>query len=324
MKLFVHEHGSPAPEFSIVLPVKDERENIAGLHAEIKSALAGRRLEIIYVDDGSTDGSLAELEKVQAADPAVIIVQLQKNYGKSSAYMAGFKVARGDLIATMDADLQDKPEDLLLLAAKLEQGFDLVIGWKHAGKSSFLTHLLSRFFNPCIRFLTGLKIHDMNCPLRVMRNLVADKLVLYGGLYRYIPLLAAQEGFAVGEVKVANRSRQHGHTKYTSSKYIKGFFDFLSVYFLTRFSEKPLHLFGSVGLVAFLCGFAIDLVLTLRFVLTGRSPQDDLPSLLLGILLIMLGFQLLSIGLLGDMMLRNENKRGQEDLYIIKKILKRE
>ena len=311
------ENSSSAPSLSLVIPIKDERDNIRPLYEEIVIALQGYDFELIYVDDGSTDGSFHELAGLHREDPRVQVVKLQTNYGKSAAYSAGFQAARGSVIATMDGDMQDVPSDLPLLLSKLDEGRDLVVGWKQIGKSSRSTHVLSVLFNSMIRVLTGMALHDLNCPMRAMRKTVAKKIRLYGSLHRYIPLMAASQGFRLAEVKVSNRDRPYGTTKYSAGKYFKSFFDFITVYFLTRFEERPLHLFGLFGRIAFLIGFLLNLFLAVRFFISGIKPQEDLPTLLLGILLILVGAQLLSIGLLGEMIIRGNVIAGRDSFYTI-------
>ena len=265
---------SSSPDLSIVIPIKNERENIPLLYEEIKAALGDHSYEIVYVDDGSTDGSFLILSDLHRADPRVQVVKFQANYGKSAAYSAGFQRARGKIVATMDGDLQDDPSDILLLLRKLEEGYDMVVGWKKTGKSSGATFMLSVFFNAAIRLIAGATLHDMNCPLRVMRRDVAKKLLIYGDLHRYIPLFVAGQGYRTAEIEVTNRARRYGVSKYSAEKYVKSVFDFMTAFFLTRFAQKPLHLFGPLGMLAFGVGFLIDLWLTLSFVFAGVSPQE--------------------------------------------------
>jgi glycosyltransferase involved in cell wall biosynthesis len=313
--------GAGTPSFSLIVPIKDEADNIRPLYDEIASALDGRDFELIYVDDGSADDSFLKLSELHKADRRVHVVKLRANYGKSAAYSAGFHAARGRVIATMDGDMQDVPADLVPLIAKLDEGYDLVVGWKWGGKSSRGTHLLSILFNKIIRLMTGAAVHDMNCPMRVMRRSVAGKMHLYGNLHRYIPLIAASQGFRVGEVVIANRERAYGRTKYSAAKYVKSFFDFITVYFHTHYAERPLHLFGLIGVVALLIGFIFDLWLSARFFFEGISPQEDLPTLLFGILLILIGMQMLSIGLLGEMLLRSNVMARRDSFYDIESVL---
>ena len=316
------ENSSSAPYLSLVIPIKDERENIRPLYEEIVSALQGYDFELIYVDDGSTDGSFLELADLHRDDQRVQVIKLQTSYGKSAAYSAGFQAARGAVIATMDGDMQDVPSDLPLLLSKLDEGCDLVIGWKQRGKSSPGTHLLSIVFNGMIRFLTRVRLHDLNCPVRVMRRSVTERMHLYGSLHRYIPLMVARQGFRIAEVRVSNRDRPYGKTKYSTGKYLKSFFDFITIYFHMHFAESPLHLFGLLAIIALLIGFLFNLWLSVRFVFFGISPQEDLPTLLLGILLILVGAQLLSIGLLGEMILRSNVIAGKDTFYNIDLVLK--
>ena len=313
--------GAGEPLFSLVIPIKDERDNIRPLYSEITAALAGLDYELVYVDDGSKDSSYEELAQLYREDGRVQAVRLKANYGKSAAYAAGFRTARGGIIATMDGDMQDLPSDLKLLLARLDEGYDLVVGWKQRGKSSRGTHLLSIVFNGMIRFLTRVRLHDLNCPMRVMRRSVTEKMHLYGSLHRYIPLMAAHQGFRVAEVKVSNRERPYGKTKYGAEKYVRSFFDFITIVFHTRFAERPLHLFGLWGMLALAIGIFVNLWLSWRFFIHGISPQEDLPTLLFGVLLVMVGAQLLSIGLLGEMILRSNFIAGRDSFYTIESVL---
>jgi len=321
LKPLCDDHSHPA--LSIILPAKNEQDNIRPLYNEIVASLHDEQFEIIYVDDGSTDGTYTEMTALFHEDPRVTVLRLRKNYGKSASYMAGFGVARGDVVATMDSDMQDMPADLLTLREKLREGYDLAVGWKHSGKSSPVTFVLSKLFNGFIRMVIGVRLHDMNCPLRVMRREVAKSLSLYGGMFRYLPYIVVKEGFRVTEAPVTNRERRYGTTKYGGLKYIRSFFDFATVYFLLRFSEKPLHLFGGLGALSFCVGFTVDAILALRWAVLGVSVKTDLPMLLFGVLLILLGVQLACIGLLGELTLKTSLRTDKTILFSVKEKLTR-
>ena len=306
---------------SIIIPVKNEEENIVPLYDEICKVLKDINFEIIYIDDGSTDNSLEILQKIYLKDKRVKIVNFKTNYGKSASYTAGFDEASYDLIATMDGDFQDDPKDLLMLYQKInEQSADIIVGRKITGKSSFITFILSNIFNFFIRLVSGLKIHDLNCPMRIMRSEVAMKLNLYAGLFRYIPIIAKSKGFSVSEYPIGNRERLYGKSNYSGKKYFKSFFDFITIYFLTKYSERPLHVFGTLGMISFFIGFCFDFFLTIGFVFLDFSIKNNLGILLFGILLIILGVQLVSTGLLGEMINHDKIINSSNSRYIIKQL----
>jgi glycosyltransferase involved in cell wall biosynthesis len=298
----------PEPEYpvelSIVIPVWNERENIAPLVLEIQASSLKVPFEVIFVDDGSHDGTFTKIAACHREDPRIKGVLLKQHAGKSAAYLAGFRQARGRLVATMDGDLQDDPKDLVPLLNKLEEGSDLVIGWKQTGKSSRSTFALSRILNGLLRRMTGLPLHDMNCPLRVMKASVAKKLDLRADLHRYIPLLAKSMGASVAEVPVGNRERLHGVSKYTGSKYWNSAISYMGLRLYLRFGERPMFLFGSLGLLCFLLGAAVIAKVVIGFVAFSTDIDDDLPTLVLGVLLTLVGTQFLGLGLLGEILVR--------------------
>lgn len=322
MKLKNHNEKSFPKLLSLIIPLKNEKENIKVLYDEICKSLKDYNFELIYIDDGSNDGTFEELKNLYEKDKRVKVVSFKINYGKASAYTAGFIEAKGDLIATLDGDLQDDPADLPMLISKLKnEEYDLIIGRKKTGKSSFITLLLSKLFNFLIRVISGLKVHDMNCPMRVMRTEVALKLNIYGGLFRYIPLIAMHQGYSVSEIEIKNRERIYGKSNFTGKKYIKSFFDFITAFFLTKYSDRPLHVFGSIGIFSFAIGFLIDFYLTIGFIFFEFSIKNNVGSLLFGILLIILGVQLISTGLIGEMLNHNKILDPNNLRYIIKKYL---
>jgi glycosyltransferase involved in cell wall biosynthesis len=288
---------------SVVVPVLDEAPNIAPLCAEIGS-LDGRDFEVIFVDDGSTDGTWDAICDAHRRDPRFRAVRLRNNAGKSAAYAAGFKAARGDVIATLDGDLQDDPRDLVPLVDQVLAGTDLVVGWKRAGKSTPLKFAFSRIGNLMLRFVTPLRIHDMNCPVRAMRREVADALDLRADHHRYIPLLAHTQGFSVAELPVENRPRQHGQSKYGGAKYVKSATALIGVGLHLRFGERPMLLFGGLGIATFLIGVTICAVVAICWAFFGSDIDDDIPTLILGSVFILTGFQFLGLGLLGEIVVR--------------------
>jgi glycosyltransferase involved in cell wall biosynthesis len=270
-------------------------------------------VEIIFVDDGSTDRSFEVLRQLREKDANIRVYQFRKNYGKSAALAVGFKKARGKFIVTIDADLQDDPKEIPNLLNKLREGYDLVSGWKKARKDSLVKRLSSRLFNRVTCWVTSLKIHDINCGLKVYRREVTDTVNVYGQLHRFLPVLAQWEGFKVGEVVVQHRPRKYGKTKFGFSRFAAGFFDLITVLFITRYTKRPLHLFGLAGLVSFLAGTIISLYLTYERLFSGKFLSNR-PLLFLGVLLIIVGVQFVSIGLLGEMI--TAGRKSQVDYSI--------
>ena len=291
---------------SVVIPLFNEAESLEELHSEIVTACDGNRIpfEAVYVDDGSTDNSFQVLEKLHRADPRVRAVQFRKNCGKSEALAAGFRIAQGDVIVTMDADLQDDPAEIPGLLAKLNEGYDMVSGWKRKRRDPLSKRLPSKFFNGTTALLTGLRLHDFNCGLKAYRREVAKTVQVYGELHRYIPALAKWHGFRVSEVAVNHRPRKFGKTKYGASRYLYGMLDLITVMFIGKFTRRPLHLFGSIGLLFSLGGGAITLYLILLRI-THKIFLSNRPLLFIGIVFLILGIQFVSIGLLGEMITRS-------------------
>ena len=291
-------------KISVVIPVHNEQENIAPLAEELAAVLKGLAVpaEIIFVDDGSTDETAAA---VRACD-GVSLVRLRARRGKSAGYRAGFAAATGDVIVTMDGDLQDDPHDLPRLLAALGDGADLVNGAK-TGEHDAGKPLASRLFNWAVRLTSGLRLRDLNCPFKAYRAGLAKSLELHGELFRFIPLLAHLRGFRVAEVPVANRPRRFGRSKFGPGKLLHGLFDLATVLFLYQYNFRPLHLFGSTGLILGTTGFAINLGLSLRYLANGTI-GDHKPLLMAGILLIIVGVQLVSTGLLGELIARGQVK----------------
>lgn len=309
---------------SIIVPIFNERLNIEPLYKEVIEALSAYDFEIIFVDDGSSDKSFEIYEKITQQDARVTALRFSTNFGKAAAYTAGFQAANGDIVITMDGDLQDDPTDIPLLLEEMASGYDCVVGWKKTGKSSFTKFLLSKLFNAPIRLLSPLKLKDMNCPLKAMRAEVAKSLQIYGSLHRYIPLLTGLKPSQVSQVAVKNRQRLHGSTKYGFNKYAHGFFDFITVYLIQRFTLRPMHLFGGLGAVSFLIGFLIDGWLTFQYLFLDIVIDGSTPTLLLGLLLIILGALFTSIGLLGEIQLKNTFALNRELQYSIKRVFKKD
>lgn len=288
-------------DISVVIPLLDEARSLQELYERVTLTLSSleRSFELLFVDDGSVDGSFAVLERLHQQDQRVKVIQFRKNFGKAAALSAAFKEVKGDLVVTMDADLQDVPEEIPRLLATLEEGYDLVSGWKTKRRDPLSRRLASRIFNLVVAVLTGIRLHDFNSGFKCYRREVTRELKLYGELHRYIPVLACWRGFCVAEVEVQHQARRYGRSKYSGARIFRGFFDLLTVMTLTRYSQRPLHLFGLLGLSLITIGLAIDLYLTGMW-FYGRW-LGNRPLLLLGVLLLIIGIQLVFFGLLAEL-----------------------
>jgi glycosyltransferase involved in cell wall biosynthesis len=297
---------------SVVVPLYNEERSLEALYDEISLALEPRDQpwEVVFVDDGSTDGSLSTLTQLHDEKQNVVVVHLRRNFGKAAALQAGFLEARGDIVVTIDADLQDDPAEIPQLLAKLEEGFDLVSGWKTRRNDPFTRRLLSRIFNWATAVVSGVRLHDVNCGLKAYRAEVLRGLRLYGELHRFIPTLASYRGFRVAEIPVNHRPRQHGRSRYGLNRYLRGFFDLLSVTFMGRYRHRPLHLFGGVGLFMGFMGFVILLYLTV--IKIGGAGIGHRPLLTLGVLLVVVGIQFISLGLLSELITSQHEERMDE------------
>lgn len=307
-------------KISIVIPAYNEEDSLKPLFIELKKVFNEMKdfeFEVIIVDDGSTDNSLKILNEIKREDSRFKFISFQKNYGKSAALSVGFKYATGDLIVTMDADLQDDPHEIPNLINKIDEGFDLVSGWKKVRFDPFIKKYTSRIFNFVTALLTGIKIHDFNCGLKIYRKEVAHSIKVYGEMHRYLPVLAHWNGFRVGEIVVKHHPRRYGKTKFGASRFLKGFLDLITILFTTRYLRRPLHFFGTLGFLLFLIGFAIDLYLAIEWAFYGKYLTNR-PILWLGILLILLGVQTIAIGLIGEMIAHHAQR--VEDYHI--KVLK--
>jgi glycosyltransferase involved in cell wall biosynthesis len=295
---------------SVVVPVHNEEETLGRLYEELGAALdpLQRPWEVVFVDDGSTDGSFAALTRLHSASPNAKVVRLRRNFGKSAALAAGFGHAGGDIVVTIDADLQDDASEIPRLLAKLDEGFDLVSGWKTRRRDPISRRLLSRLFNSVASRVSGVRLHDMNCGLKAYRAEVVQGLRIYGELHRFIPILAHYRGYRIAELPVHHRPRQHGRSRYGIERYLRGFLDLLTVSFIGRYRQRPLHLFGGLGLVLSLAGVGTLLYLTvvkaLGHAIGGR------PLLLLGVLLVVVGLQFFSLGLISEMILSQHEERA--------------
>ena len=294
---------------SVVIPVRNEQDSVGPVLGEIAAVLEPleRPWEVVFVDDGSTDGTFAALTRLHAAHGNVRIIRLRRNFGKAAALQAGFAQAGGDVVVTMDGDGQDDPAEIPRLLAKLEEGFDLVSGWKVHRRDPVSRRLPSKLFNGVTGRVSGLRLHDVNCGLKAYRAEVVRGLRLYGELHRYIPVLAHYEGYRVTELAVNHRPREHGRSRYGMERYLRGFLDLLTVTFMGRYRHRPLHLFGGLGLVLSLIGTAVLLYLTVVKI-TGEAIGHR-PLLTLGVLLVVVGMQFLSLGLLSELITSHHEQR---------------
>ena len=293
---------------SIVIPVYNEDESISALYSEVKNSLESfPSHEIIFINDGSFDNSLYKITTIVEQDSAVTLIDLYSNFGKADALNEGFKIATGDIIITMDADLQDDPAEISNLVSKINEGWDVVSGWKVDRQDPISKRWPSKLFNAVMRFVTKVKIHDFNCGLKAYRQKVVKAIDLYGGMHRYTPALAAQKGFSVTEIPVNHRSRKFGVTKYGGSRIFHGFYDLLTVMFLGKYLTRPLHFFGSIGLVLLSAGFAINVYLTVGWF--NGIWIGNRPIFFLGILLLIVGIQFFSMGLIGELITKTTHRK---------------
>jgi glycosyltransferase involved in cell wall biosynthesis len=290
-----------APQISIVVPFLDEEGSLEALHAKLTEVMAtiGRTYEILFVDDGSRDRSAAIADGLAERDSHVGVVHFRRNFGKAAALDAGFKRARGEIIFSMDADLQDDPAEIPHFLAKLDEGYDLVSGWKQKRRDPLGKTLPSKVFNIVVAQTSGLKLKDFNCGFKAYRAAALDGLELYGDLHRYVPVLVHFRGFRVTQIPVMHHPRTTGVSKYGVERMVRGFFDLLTILLITRYRARPLHLFGGVGLAFAAVGFGCLGYLTVLW-FQGRGIGQR-PLLLLGVLLVLVGVQLVSTGLLGEM-----------------------
>ena len=305
---------------SVVVPLLNEEHSLEALYSEIASALQSRSddFEVVFVDDGSTDGSMSVLSRLHDEMANVVVIHLRRNFGKAAALQAGFLEARGEFVVTIDADLQDDPSEIPKMLAKLDEGFDLVSGWKTRRNDPYVRRLFSRVFNWMTGTVSGVRLHDVNCGLKAYRAEVLQGMRLYGELHRFIPVLAAYRGFRIAEIPVNHRPREHGRSRYGPERYLRGFFDLLSVTFMGRYRHRPLHLFGGLGLLMGAVGFVILLYLTV-LKLWGQAIGTR-PLLTLGVLLLVVGIQFVSLGLLSELVTSQHEERMDErersDLFV--------
>ncbi len=301
---------------SVLVPLLNEEESLSKLTREISSVFENisTDYEIFFVDDGSTDNSMKTIKDLARTNNKIRYISFRKNYGKSAALNVGFRNVTGDVVITMDADLQDDPAEIPSLLQELQKGYDLVSGWKKQRHDPFIKKYSSRFFNYVTKVMSGIKIHDFNCGLKAYRKAVVKSIDIHGELHRYIPVLADWKGFKISEVVVKHHPRRYGKTKFGISRFFKGFIDLITVIFTTRYIKRPLHFFGMLGVISFLIGFVIDAYLSILWFM-DKIHLSNRPILFLGTVLIIVGVQFFSLGLIGEMLAHNSKK---EDDYGIK------
>jgi glycosyltransferase involved in cell wall biosynthesis len=305
--------------FSLIIPLLNEQDSLLELYDQISAVMTAMQesCEIIFIDDGSTDESAAVIEKLHRRDPRVKLIQFLHNFGKSAALAAGFLACRGRIIVTMDADLQDDPAEIPNLYAKIEEGYDLVSGWKKVRHDPFIKRITSKVYNYFTSVFSGIRLHDFNCGLKMYRREVVKNMHVYGDMHRYLPVIAHRSGFRVTELAVRHRPRQHGVSKFGMARFTRGAFDLMTITFLTRYRMRPLHLFGLLGLLTFGSGSLLTLYLAYER-LVRHIFLSNRPILFLGVLLIIVGMQFFSIGLLGEMI---TSQRKDTDAFLVKRCL---
>ena len=311
-------------ELSIVVPVFNEEENIEPLVGEIRGALAPlkKSYEVIAVDDGSGDRTFAVLSRLRRCDPTINVIRLKRNFGQTAALAAGLAYASGEIVVLMDGDGQNDPADIPALLGKIEEGNDMVAGWRFHRQDPFLSRRLpSMIANRLISWTTKVKLHDYGCTLKAMRREIAKSLRLYGEMHRFIPAIAYERGARIAEIRVNHRPRLRGASKYGITRTLRVILDLLTVKFLSSYSTRPAHVFGPIGIISGFAGFLIALYLTAQ-----KFAYDvdigNRPLLLLSILLIFIGFQFVTMGLLGEMLARTYHESQDRTVYVIGEVLR--
>lgn len=306
-------------DLSVVIPVYNEETNIKILIPQVKSVLdkIKKTYEIILVDDGSSDGTFKTLKKLAEQDPNLKLVRFRRNFGQTAALSAGFDLARGKVVIPMDGDLQNDPEDIPRLLEKMEEGYDVVSGWRENRKDRFLTRKLPSYLaNKLISITTRVHLHDYGCTLKAYKKEILDGIQLYGEMHRFIPALASWMGVRVAEIKVNHRPREYGNSKYGLSRTIKVLLDLINVKFLLSYSTKPLHLFGSIGLFFMVCSLFL-LIVSLSFKFTYHTLLSNNSTFLLSIIFFLVGIILICMGLLGEIMVRMYYESQHKPIYVI-------
>jgi len=310
-------------DISVVVPVFNEEDNVELLYTKIKQVLdnLGKNYEIIFIDDGSTDRTLDLLRRICQKNRKVKVVVFRRNFGQTAAISAGFDYARGEIIVTLDADLQNDPKDIPQLIEKIEEGFDVVSGWRVKRKDPFLSRKLPSYIsNWLISQFTGVRLHDYGCTLKAYRREIAKDIKLYGEMHRFIPALASWVGASICEVEVRHHSREYGKSKYAFSRINRGFLDLLTVKFLLSFASRPIQIFGKLGLISIFSGFVCGIILVIMKITYGVDMTGN-PFLYLSILFLLIGGQFISMGLLGEIISRTYHESQNKSIYFVKEIL---
>lgn len=313
-------------DLSVVIPLFNEEESIVTLFQELMDTLksTGYEFELIFIDDGSTDRSLSILEEIYKDNPEVVVISFRKNFGQTAALSAGFDHARGDIIVTLDADLQNDPKDIPKLLEKLDKGYDVVNGWRYERKDPFFSRRLpSIIANKIISTATNVKLHDYGCTLKAFRKEITKNIRLYGEMHRFIPAVASGMGVSIAEVKVNHRPRKYGKSKYGISRTIRVILDLITVKFLLNYATRPIHVFGFIGFVSGILGFLLALLLTIQRQFFD-IPLANRPLLLLAILLIFIGLQFITLGLIAELQARTYHESQNKPIYAVRKIFKKE
>ena len=309
-------------KISVVIPIYNEEENVTLLYDELTEVMKSMACsyEILFVDDGSTDSTLSILQSIQATDQRIVVVKFRRNFGQTAAMSAGFDYSSGDVIITMDGDLQNDPRDIPRFIQKIEDGFDVVTGWRHDRKDAFLNRRLpSIIANKIISWTTGVALHDYGCTLKAFRKEVIKNIHLYGEMHRFIPAIASGMGISFTEIKVNHRARQFGTSKYGISRTIRVVLDLITVKFLLSYATRPIQIFGLLGVISGTAGFLIALIMTIQRQFFD-IPLSDRPMLLLAIVLIFVGIQFVSIGLIGELQARTYHETQKKPVYYVKEV----
>ncbi len=312
------------PDLSVVVPVFNEGPNIEPLYRELTDTLAawGRPYEIIVIDDGSTDTTFAELERLHRSDAHLRVIQFRRNFGQTAAFAAGFAAARGQLIVTSDGDLQNDPQDIPRLVARIDEGFDVVCGWRKDRKDPFINRRLpSMLANRLISWATGVHLNDYGCSLKVFRAEVVKPLRLYGELHRFLPALASEQGVAIAEQPVNHRARVHGRSKYGIGRTMRVILDLMTVKFLLSYSTRPLQIFGLIGIPMGVVGASILGYLGIMRILGLTSLNERMPLVTLGMLLVFIGLQFITLGLIAELQSRTYHESQDKPVYVVRRVL---
>jgi len=306
---------NPNQRISVIIPLYNEEESLQELSDSLKSTFENLKCnyEVIFIDDGSTDKSFQKIKDINRKNNNFHCIKFRRNYGKSAALAKGFKAAKGNIIITMDADLQDDPSEIPELIKVLNSGYDLVSGWKKVRYDPFIKKHTSKIFNYFTSKLSGIRLHDFNCGLKAYKKDVVKSIRIYGEMHRYIPALAHLSGFKVTEKPVKHHARKYGVTKFGASRFVNGFLDLLTVSFTNKYMKRPLHFFGSMGILISAAGFLISLYLVILKIIEGK-PLSDRPLFLVGIFMMVVGIQFLSLGLIAEMITKSNN--NDEDVLV--------